>query len=253
MNSFPKTATTASGVASPGSVTNASIVANVNSPTGSTSITVSGVKSEEQLENLLTLISIAQRHELPAKRSKVEELPDIVKSPPSWQLLSVALANTSTDDYKEPKGQRSMAHSLVGGNVNLRKTRYLQFQRTEQLFQGNGHPPIVRRIRVRLVMCERSKDSVVEAVVQFGDDQDDESLNSVPHHVLPMMANVYAADLFAMQFCALLEKDGFELVDDQVHPSMPRGSVPLSATSVARPLSANASTLGSNFGQLSSP
>jgi hypothetical protein len=38
-------------------------------------------------------------------------------------------------------------------------------------------------------MCERGKDAMVEAVVQFGDDQDDETLNTVPHHVLPTMAN----------------------------------------------------------------
>lgn len=60
----------------------------------------------------------------------------------------------------------------------------------------HGTGPHFRRVRVRLVMCERGRDAMVEAVVQFGDDQDDETLNSVPHHVLPTMAN--AVRIFKM-------------------------------------------------------
>lgn len=60
----------------------------------------------------------------------------------SLQLLSRALSETN-DEVKEPIGQRSMANSLVGGNINSRKTRSLLFVKTEQKpdqqqFQGKS-------------------------------------------------------------------------------------------------------------------
>lgn len=252
-NSLPKTPTMTPAVASPGSTVTSGGMQSINSPSTANMPPVTAVRSEasgqskDPIENLMALLSVAQSHGLPAKKRKAEQLPDIKKTPPSWQLLLVALANPSSDDCKDPKRQRNMADSLVGGNVNVRKTRYLQFQR--QIIQG----PYLRRVRIRLVMCERGKDAMVEAVVQFGDDQDDEASNSVPHHVLPTMANAHAADLFAKQFCSLLEKDGFELVDDQVQPAMPRGNAPMNAASTARPMQAGASTLGNSMGQLPSP
>lgn len=47
------------------------------------------------------------------------------------------------------------------------------------------------RSRTRLVLCGRGKDTMVEAVVQLGDDQDDDTQPNVvpPHHVLPTMSN----------------------------------------------------------------
>jgi hypothetical protein len=61
------------------------------------------------------------------------------KNPPSFHLLSVALSETG-EELKEPMGQRSMANSLVGGNINSRKTRSLLFvkveQKPDQNFQG---------------------------------------------------------------------------------------------------------------------
>lgn len=75
------------------------------------------------------------RHGLPAKRQKVDIQPpsDGKKAAPAFHELECAL-NTSSDEIKDPKGQRNMADSLVGGNVNARKTRFLQFQR--QIIQG---------------------------------------------------------------------------------------------------------------------
>lgn len=261
-NSLPKNASSIAGVASPGSTINSGGIANVNSPSTASMPPVVSVKSEglmvpgqrrDPLDNFAHLLSVAQRHGLPAKRQKVDIPPttDGKKTVPLFHELECAL-NTSSDEIKDPKGQRNMADSLVGGNVNARKTRFLQFQR--QIIQGiHGTGPHYRRVRVRLVMCERGRDAMVEAVVQFGDDQDDESLNSVPHHVLPTMANAHAADIFAKQFCALLEKEGFELVEDQVQPTLARGSATTNAACAARPLPAGASTLGNSVGPLPSP
>lgn len=70
------------------------------------------------------------------KSSLDKNLPPPNKNPPSFQLLAVALSNSTADDYKEAKGYRSMANSLVGGNINARKTRYLQFSKIEQIQKG---------------------------------------------------------------------------------------------------------------------
>eukprot|EP00250_Pteridium_aquilinum_P011308 c19982_g1_i1 orf=281-3946(+) len=256
-NSLPKNASNITEIVSPASTVNSGGIASINSPSIASVPPVVSVKSEglinpgqrrEPLDNLMVLMSVAQRHGLPAKRQKCElpPLSDGKKTAPPFHELECAL-NTSSDEIPDPKGQRNMADSLVGGNVNARKTRFLQFQR--QIIQG----PHFRRVRVRLVMCERGRDAMVEAVVQFGDDQDDETLNSVPHHVLPTMANAHAADIFAKQFCALLEKEGFELVEDQVQPTLPRGSATTNAACAARPLPAGATALGTSVGPLQSP
>lgn len=51
----------------------------------------------------------------------------------------------------------------------------------------NYQPSFVRS-RKRLVLCGRAKDSLVEAIIQVGDDQEEEAVP--PHHVLPTMSNV---------------------------------------------------------------
>jgi hypothetical protein len=48
--------------------------------------------------------------------------------------------------------------------------------------------PAFHRSRKRLVLCGRAKDSLVEAIIQVGDDQEEEAVP--PHHVLPTMSNV---------------------------------------------------------------
>lgn len=84
---------------------------------------------------------LGHRHGLHNTKRPIENLPPPNKTPPSFHMLSVALSDTSSDDVKEQIGHRSMANSLVGGNINSRKTRSLLFVKTEpkpdQSFQGN--------------------------------------------------------------------------------------------------------------------
>ncbi|KAH9305844.1 hypothetical protein KI387_010248, partial [Taxus chinensis] len=203
----------ASGVASPGSVTNSMAPSNVNSPSTSTAVkadqSVVSQGQNKQLETISTLVSIIQRHNLHIKKKPVVEKPveekcESKKCPPSCKLLVEALNSASNnEDQKDVKGQRGLANPLVGGGVNVRKTRIMNFVRADHVFQGNSGPVLIRRNRVRLVMCERAKDGMVEAVVQFGDDQDEDSLNSCPHDVLPSLPNTHFADRLAAQFSAL--------------------------------------------------
>jgi len=53
---------------------------------------------------------------------------------------------------------------------------------------GMNFSPAFHRSRKRLVLCGRAKDSLVEAIIQVGDDQEEEAVP--PHHVLPTMSNV---------------------------------------------------------------
>ncbi|GLJ10463.1 hypothetical protein SUGI_0128700 [Cryptomeria japonica] len=254
----------ASGVASPGSVTNSMAPSNVNSPsTGTAPLPNSLTKPDQssliqdqskQLETISTLVSTIQRHGLPIKKKSVEEVRETKKGPPSWHLLSMAFSNaTNNEDQKDVKGQRSLSNSLVGGGVNVRKTRIMNFVRADHMYPGNSVPVLVRRIRVRLVMCERAKDGMVEAVVQFGDDQDEDSLNCCPHDVLPSLPNTHFADRLAVQFSTLMEKDGYELVDDQVQPIQQRQQMlPPNASSTTQSMTPVASALGNSMNQLPS-
>ncbi|KAJ7517817.1 hypothetical protein O6H91_21G041000 [Diphasiastrum complanatum] len=235
----------------------------VNSPSnGAAPTTSAGAKVEQglvgqgqikqSLDVLKSLVSCVQSsHGKHIKEQKSEDLPPVNKTPPSWQLLSLALADTS-DDYKEPKGQRSLANSLVGGNVNARKTRFLQFTRTEALYPGPNSSVTYHRTRLRLVLCGRG--AMIEAVIQIGDDQDDEVPNTGPPYiVLPALANAEVADLFARQFSILLERDGFELVEDQVQPFTPRGNTMNALTSALQSPTGGPTSLGTSLAQLGSP
>lgn len=259
-NALPKIPT-ASGVASPGSVTNPMTPSNVNSPSTGTAPMSSLVTKIEQpvvplgqnkhLEKISKLVSVIERHGLVTRKKKKEEFPEVKKQQPYWPLLSNALASdANNEDQQDVKGQRSMANSLVGGGVNVRKTRIISFERTDILPQGA--PVMQRRNRVRLVMCERGKDGMVEAVVQFGDDLDDDMSNSIPHDILPLLPNTHYADMLAIQFCALMVKDGYKLTEDQVQPILSRPNVPQNASSIAQPMAPGGSTLGGNINQLQS-
>ncbi|GLJ10462.1 hypothetical protein SUGI_0128660 [Cryptomeria japonica] len=241
---------TASGVPSPGSVTNSMAPSNVMSPsTGMAPLPNSLTKPDQsnlsqdqnmQLETISALVSVIHRHVLPIRKKSVEEVREPKKVPPSWQLLAKALNNaTNNEDQKDVKGQRSLSNSLVGGGVNVCKTRIMNFVHAGHMYPGNSDPVLIHRNGVRLVMSECAKDGIVEAVVQFGNDQEEDSLNSCPHDVLPSLLNTHFADRLAVQFSALMDKDGYKLVDDQVQP-------------IQECQHPSASALGNNMNQLPS-
>lgn len=59
------------------------------------------------------------------------------KQPPSFSLvLNCLVSDANNEDQQDVKGQRSMANSLVGGGVNFRKTRIINFERTDPSPQG---------------------------------------------------------------------------------------------------------------------
>ncbi|KAJ7570825.1 hypothetical protein O6H91_01G135900 [Diphasiastrum complanatum] len=262
-NSLPKSGPGSAAAILPSNASTSMPSAVVNSPSNGTTPTTVGAKVEQgstgqgqikqPVDVLKSLVSCMQRHGKHIKEQKSEDLPPVNKTRPSWQLLSLALSDTS-DDYKELKGQRSLANSLVGGNINARKTRFLQFTRTEPLYPGPNYSVMYHRTRLRLVLCGRGKDAMVEAVIQIGDDQDDEVPNTGPPYiVLPALTNAEVADLFAKQFAILLEREGFELVEDQVQP-FARGNTMNTVASTPHQLpTGGPSSLGASLAQLGSP
>jgi len=61
----------------------------------------------------------------------------VKKQPPSFSLvLSCLDSDANNEDQQDVKGQRSMANSLVGGGVNVCKTRMINFERRDLLPQG---------------------------------------------------------------------------------------------------------------------
>lgn len=48
----------------------------------------------------------------------------------------MALDQVNNEDQRDVKEKASMANSLVGGGVNVRKTRIINFERTDHLPQG---------------------------------------------------------------------------------------------------------------------
>lgn len=168
-----------------------------------------------------------EEHGLPTPNKKIDE---VNRKQPSSQLLLMALDQVNNEDQRDVKEKASMANSLVGGGVNVRKTRIINFERTDHLPQGV--PVRQHRFWVRLVMCERGKDGMVEAVVQFSDDQNDELPNPIDHDILPLLPNTHCADMLAMQFSALMVKDGYKLMEDYVAPIPSHPNVPPNAVSI---------------------
>jgi len=176
------------------------------------------LREDTHFETISKLVTMFQRHGLHTKKRKTEEFPEVKKQPPHWPLQLIALpSDVNNEDQQDVEGQRSMASSLVLGGVKVCKSRIINFERTDFLPQGT---PVTLHInRVRLVMCERAKDGMVEAVVQY-------LSSSTPHDDLLSLPNTHYADTLAMQFCALMVKDGYKLTEDQIQPVQSQPNFP---------------------------
>ncbi|XP_011623128.1 mediator of RNA polymerase II transcription subunit 15a isoform X2 [Amborella trichopoda] len=219
-----------SGVASPASVGNSNTAPlSANSPsTGTPPMANPGTKDSVILERFSKAILLTQRTKLNRKINKIEEYPERKPTTYSLQLLSICLTNAmSIDDLKDANDSNSMAKSLLGGSVNLPKTRSMNFVRTSQFYPENGVQPSIHRVRSRLAMVEKAKDGVVEALVQYGD-EDDSEFTASSRDLFPLLPNTNYADLLANQYSTLMLRDGYQLMDDQIQLA-PRGGGPSTA------------------------
>eukprot|EP00850_Spirogloea_muscicola_P009494 SM000053S17451 [mRNA] locus=s53:438642:445841:- [translate_table: standard] len=172
---------------------------------------------QEHIEmSLSVLVQLAEKYNLHKRKQSKEPAPLANPRAPSWQIVRVALANAANDMQEENAGSTSMATSLVGGSINARKTRIMEFRKLES--QPGGGMQIVASLK--MVLCGRGKDSTVEGAIYPGDEKDDDQ-GSLRHYAVPTIPNPEAADRFALQFASLLAKEGYEHFSDKIHATPP--------------------------------
>ena len=67
----------------------------------------------------------------------MEEVHEPKKDPHSWQLLVAALNKaTNNEDQKDVEGQRNLFNSFVWGDVNVPKTRTMNFVSADHIYPG---------------------------------------------------------------------------------------------------------------------
>ncbi|XP_047310415.1 protein PHYTOCHROME-DEPENDENT LATE-FLOWERING-like [Impatiens glandulifera] len=210
-NALPKTPVI-SGVGSPASVGSMSVPLKANSPpVGNT------VLDEQVLERFSKIEIISARFQLNRKTNKGVENYH-VRNPgkfPAEKIASFLSSDSNNENTGDETCTMPLSKSLVGGNMNVCKTRVLNFVQTEQILQGNGFS-VVPRVRTRMIMSDKSNDGMI--AMHYGDIDDNEYLAAEDH--LPTLPTAHYADLLAAQLCTLMIKEGY-IVEDHVQPKPP--------------------------------
>ncbi|XP_073271435.1 protein PHYTOCHROME-DEPENDENT LATE-FLOWERING-like [Primulina huaijiensis] len=212
-NSLPKTPAI-SGVGSPASVSNMSVPINASSP----SVGNQPLADQIILERFSKIEMVSMRCQLHRKKSKVDEYPIRKHNTFSSQQLLLQLSSDSSNgNLNDEMCKMPLSKSLVGGHMNVLKTRILNFLQTERVIQGSG-VEYVPKARTRMIMTEKPNDAVAYCI---GEIEDDEYLDGEDY--LPTLPNTHAADLLAAQFCSLMGRDGYHM-EDHVQPKPVRTS-----------------------------
>ncbi|XP_028752169.1 protein PHYTOCHROME-DEPENDENT LATE-FLOWERING isoform X2 [Neltuma alba] len=199
-NSLPKTPAI-NGVGSPASVSNVSVPLNANSPSVGTPALAD--QTQTILERFSKFEMVTMRHQLNCKKNKVDDCPIRKQNSYSPQHVAVCLANASSNEgFKDDT--KSLSKSLVGGSMNVSKIRILSFWLPERVVQGNV-VSLVPKLRTRLIMSEKPSDGTV--AMHYGDIEDVDFLAAEDH--LPTLPNAHFADLLAMQFSSLMDREGY--------------------------------------------
>ncbi|KAJ6327386.1 hypothetical protein OIU78_014300 [Salix suchowensis] len=154
LNSLPKTPVM-SNVGSPASVSNISIPLSANSPSIGTP--TPPMADQSMLERFTKIEMVTKRHQLNRQKNKVDDYP--IRKPKTYspQNLSLHLSNsTSNEEFKNDTNATQLSKSLVGGNMNICKMRFMDFIITEGVLHGNAGP-YVQRVQNRMIMSEKAK------------------------------------------------------------------------------------------------
>ncbi|KAL0441332.1 UNVERIFIED_CONTAM: protein PHYTOCHROME-DEPENDENT LATE-FLOWERING [Sesamum radiatum] len=223
-NSLPKTPAI-SGVGSPASVSNMSVPITASSPPVGTQT----LGDQTMLERFSKIEVVAMRCQLNCKKNKVDEYP--MRKPNAYsaqQLVSHLSSDSNNENLKDETCKMPLSKSLIGGNMNVCKTRILNFIQTERIIQGNGFQ-YVPKARTRMIMSEKPNDGAV--AIHIGEIEDAEYLAAEDY--LPTLPNTHIADLLAAQFCSLMVREGYH-VEDHVQPKPVRIN-PASASQLNAP------------------
>ncbi|KAK9078386.1 hypothetical protein SSX86_002443 [Deinandra increscens subsp. villosa] len=205
-NSGPKTPAAMSGVGSPASVS------NIGGPFNSASPLV-GKEADKSLRDRFAKIEmLTARYHLNLKKNKVDDY--ITNTTFSTQQLYHHLSNDlNNENPKDEACKMPLSKSLVGGSMNVCKTRVLNFMQTERVLQGNGFS-LVPKSRTRMILSEKRDDGTV--AMHYGELDDCDYLAS--EDCLPTLPNTHVADLLAAQFCKLILREGYLVDGDHLQP-----------------------------------
>ncbi|KAK6124703.1 hypothetical protein DH2020_041558 [Rehmannia glutinosa] len=207
-NSLPKTPAM-SGVGSPASVSSMGVPITANSPPVGNQ-PLGG--DQTMLERFSKIEMVTMSHQLNNKKNKVEEYPIRKPNTYSAQHLATHLSSDSNNENLKDETCKSLSKSLVGGNMNVCKTRILAFTQSERIIQGNGYQ-VVPKARTRMIISEKPNDGAV--AFHIGEIEDAEYLAAEDY--LPTLPNTHIADLLASQFSSLMAREGY-LVEDHIQP-----------------------------------
>lgn len=205
---------TMSGVASPASVGNVCPPHSANSPV--VPPTTMATSDPNLLERFSKLNLISQRYHLHNKRNKIDNVKAIKPIMPSSNEIASCLANINAEDKID--ADRPLSGSIVGGSMSTCKTRTLTCARSG-VYQGS----VIYRFKIRLIMRESPVDGSVVTQYASTDEFDIPSQDCIL--TLP---NTSYADLLAAQFRMLMDRDGYQIIDDRTLPLAAEMSMSLS-------------------------
>ncbi|KAJ0924627.1 putative transcription factor Spt20 [Helianthus annuus] len=158
---------------------------------------------------------LTERFKLDCKTKK------IIQSKPngffSTQHLKQHLINDHDDDdtLKDETCKMPLSMSLMGGNMNICKTRVMKFVLNESPTEENGFQE-TPKCYTRLILSERESDGTV--AMHLGDLDDVDYLEEKEEELLPTLPTTHKADLIAEQFCKLMLRDGYQQIGDELEP-----------------------------------
>lgn len=202
-SSLPKTPLM-SGVGSPASVSNMGVPLNASSPPVGTP----PLGDQIMLDRFNKIELVTARFKLNSKKNKVDDHPLKNSNTYSAQQLMLYLSSdTNTENLKDESCKMPLSKSLVGGSMNICKTRVLNFVPPDRSVQ------VPAKSRNRMIMSEKPNDGTV--AMHYGEIEDADYLAAEDY--LPTLPNTHIADLLAAQICSMMIREGYT-VEDHVQP-----------------------------------
>ncbi|KAG6395660.1 hypothetical protein SASPL_141783 [Salvia splendens] len=210
-NSLPKTPAI-NEAGSPANVGNISIPINASCPpVGSQAL------GDQTTERFSKIETVAMRYQLNCKKGKDDEyLMSKSSTYSTQQLVSHLSSDSNNENLKDKTGQMPLSKSLVGGSMDVCRTRSLNFIQTVQILQGNTFQ-VVPNSRTTMIMLEKPDDGAV--VIHIGEIEGAEYLAA--ENYLPTLPNPHMADLLAVQYAKLMIREGYYM-EDRVQPETVR-------------------------------
>ncbi|KAI3802777.1 hypothetical protein L1987_30920 [Smallanthus sonchifolius] len=155
---------------------------------------------------------LTARFKLNCKKNMIDEYKPTIIFP--TKLLERVLFNDHNKDILQDETcEMPLSMSLMGGNINICKTRVLNFVLDECPLPENGILSIPE-FHTRMILSERQSDGTVamhqgelDGVDYLADDE-----------LLPTLPTTHMADLLAKQFLSLMLREGYKKAGDHLKP-----------------------------------